>query len=41
MKPHTNDVLMVNYMALYAALDHEEQPHANNTEQPRSTDMAD
>ena len=29
---------VVNYMVLYAALDHEEQPHANNTEQPRSTD---
>ena len=29
---------VVNYMVLYAALDHEEQPHANNTEQLRSTD---
>jgi hypothetical protein len=29
---------VVNYMVLYAALDYEEQPHANNTELPRSTD---
>ena len=29
---------VVNYMVLYAALDYEEQPHANNTELPGSAD---
>ncbi len=31
---------VVNYMVLYAALDYEEQPHANNTEPPGSTDSS-
>ena len=31
---------VANYMVLYAALDHEEQPHANNTEPPGSADSS-
>ena len=31
---------VANYMVLYAALDHEEQPHANNTEPLGSADSS-